>query len=209
MLKSMTNNPTPTRAEVSDIANAVLDGSDALMLSGETAIGKYPVEAVSMMTKVANEVECSTRTNVKDEGFHTISNTISRSIWQIAETMPLDKVVTMTKTGYTAKMITRFRLRQPILAVTCSKVVRNQLGLHYGVQPIQFDYERENDRVLVVAQMLHTNGILSVNENVLFTAGIRTSKPHTSNLIEIHTITRNSGLKEIIVLKASIIPLRI
>ena len=188
MLESMTNNPTPTRAEVSDVANAILDGTDTLMLSEETAVGKYPVEAVSMMTKIAEQVESSIHNKVKEEQFQNISNTISRSIWQIADTMPLDKVITMTKTGYTAKMITRFKLRQPIISVTASKIVRNQLMLYYGVQPIQFDYEEEKDRILSVAQMLHFKGILKESDNVLFTAGIRTTTPHSSNLIEIHMI---------------------
>ncbi|MDQ1281518.1 MAG: pyruvate kinase [Thermoproteota archaeon] len=188
MLESMTNNPTPTRAEVSDVANAMLDGTDTLMLSEETAIGKYPVEAVSMMTKIAEQVESSTHNNVREEQFQNISTTISRSIWQIAATMPLDKVVTMTKTGYTAKMIARFKLRQPIISVTASKIVRNQLTLYYGVQPIQLDYEAEKDRILSVAQMLHSKGILKKEDNTLFTAGIRTATPHSSNLIEIHMI---------------------
>lgn len=188
MLESMTNNPTPTRAEVSDVANAIFDGTDTLMLSEETAIGKYPVQAVSMMTKIAEKAEGSIKTKVREEKFRNISSTISRSIWQIAETMPLNKVITMTRTGYTAKVITRFKLRQPIIAITASKIVKNQLELYYGVQPIQFDYEKEKDRVLAVAQLLCSKGILREEDNVLFTAGIRTFKPHTSNLIEIHTI---------------------
>ncbi|MCJ7635468.1 pyruvate kinase, partial [Candidatus Bathyarchaeota archaeon] len=188
MLESMTNNATPTRAEVSDVANAILDGTDTLMLSEETAIGKYPVEAVSMMNKIAEQVEGSTRNKVKEEQFHNISSTISRSIWQIAEEMPLDIVVTMTRTGYTAKMITRFKLRQPIIAVTPDRIVKDQLKLYYGVQPIQFDYEGEKDRILAIGKMLHSKGILREEDNLLFTAGMRTSQPHTSNLIEIHTM---------------------
>jgi len=188
MLESMTNSSTPTRAEVSDVANAILDGTDTLMLSAETAIGKYPVESVSMMTRIAEQVEGSIQTKVKEEQFRNISSTVSRSIWQIAEMMPLDKVITMTRTGYTAKVITRFKLRQPIIAITASKIVKNQLELYYGVQPIQFDYEKEKDRILSVAQMLHSKGILREEDTAIFTAGIRTSRPHASNLIEIHTI---------------------
>ena len=188
MLESMTNSPTPTRAEVSDVANAILDGTDTLMLSGETAIGKYPEETVSMMTKIAKEVEDSIRTSMREEKYRNISSTVSKSIWQIAETMPLDKVITMTRTGYTPKVITRFKLHQPIIAVTVSKIVKNQLELYYGVQPIQFDYDKERDRVLSVAQMLHSKGILREEDTAIFTAGIRTSKPHASNLIEIHTV---------------------
>ena len=102
--------------------------------------------------------------------------------------MPLDKVITLTKTGYTAKMITRFKLRQPIIAITADRMVKRQLELYYGIRPIRYDYERGEDRVLSVAQMLHSRGVLNEEENALFTAGIRTSKPHTSNLIEIHTV---------------------
>jgi len=188
MLESMTSNPTPTRAEVSDIANAIIDGTDTVMLSEESAIGKYPVQAVSMMTKIAKQVEDSTRTNVRGEKFQNVSNTISRSISQIAETMPLNKVVTMTRTGYTAKMITRFRLHQPIISITTSKTVKNQLELYYGVQPLQFDYKKENDRVLAIAQLLYSKRILKKEDNALFTAAIRTNKSHSSNLIEIHTV---------------------
>jgi len=188
MLESMMNNPIPTRAEVSDVANAILDGADTLMLSGETAIGHYPVDVIYMMNKIAGEVERSTRTTVKEEEFRTISNTISRSIWQIANTMPLDKVVTMTRTGYTAKMISRFKLAQPIIVLTPDKVVRNQLELFYGTQSFYFDYESEEDRVLAVAHFLYSKEILNKDDMVLFTAGLRTSRPHSSNLIEIHTI---------------------
>jgi pyruvate kinase len=188
MLESMTHSPTPTRAEVSDVANAILDGTDTLMLSGETAIGKYPVAAVSMMSKIAQEVEDSIRTNMQEEPYRNISSTVSKSIWQIAETMPLDKVITITRTGYTPKVITRFKLRQPIIAITASKMVKNQLKLYYGVQSIEFDYEKEIDRVLSVAQLLHLKGILREEDTAIFTAGIRTAKPHASNLIEIHTI---------------------
>ena len=85
-------------------------------------------------------------------------------------------------------MITRFKLHQPIIAITASKIVKNQLELYYGVQPIQFDYKKEKDRILSVAQMLHSKEIHREEDTVIFTAGIRTSKPHTSNLIEIHTV---------------------
>ena len=195
MLDSMTSNITPTRAEVSDVANAILDGTDVLMLSAETAVGKYPVEAVSMMTRIAKSVEGSVQTRVKEEEFRNISSTVSRSIRQIAEAMSLSKVITMTRTGYTAKVITRFRLHQPIIAVTASRMVQKQLEMYYGVQSIQFDYEREADRILAVTQMLYSRGIVGKDETVLFTAGVRTSKPHASNLIEIHSVAELLELK--------------
>ncbi len=188
MLESMVRNPTPTRAEVSDVANAILDGSDVVMLSAETAIGKYPIESVSMMVKIAEQVESSVMSNVREEGFQNISTTISKSISQIAEAMPLDEVVTLTRSGYTAHMIARFKLRQPIIAVTLDKVVKRKLTLTYGVYPVYFDYEGERDRILAVAQMLHSQGILGEDDLVLFTAGFRTYQRHASNIIEIHTV---------------------
>lgn len=188
MLESMIETPTPTRAETSDVANAILDGSDALMLSGETSIGKYPVKTVAMMTKIAEQVETVTTNKVKAEAYQNISSAISWSIHEITEAMPINKIVTMTRTGYTARMISRFKLNQPIIAVTPSRIVRDQLNLTYGVEPLNFDYTTGKDMVLAVAQFLYSIKLVDEEDIILFTAGIRTTTPHTSNLIEIHKI---------------------
>ncbi len=108
----MMHQPNPTRAEVSDVANAILDGTDATMLSGETAVGEFPVESVAMMTRIALEVEKATKSSVKDRGFVNISDTVSWSIQRICQSMPLTKIVTLTRSGYTAKMISRFKIRR-------------------------------------------------------------------------------------------------
>ncbi len=188
MLDSMISKSTPTRAEVSDVANAIIDGTDVVMLSGETSIGKYPIKAVSVMAKIAKQAESLLVNKVKERKFYDISRTISRSVWQISETMPLNKVVTMTKTGYTARMIARFKLKQPIIAVTANRVVKNQLALVYGVFPLLFEYEEEKDKILSVAKTLCDRGVLEEDDIVLFTAGFRTYQKHSSNIIEIHTI---------------------
>ncbi len=188
MLDSMVSSKTPTRAEVSDVANAILDGTDVVMLSGETSIGDYPVEAVSTMTKIGEKVENQVTSKVEYEDYKNVSNIVSRSVQQIAGSMPLDKVVTMTTSGYTARMIARFRLKQPIIAVTASRAVKNRLELVYGVSPVLFDYEREEDRVLGTARELHSRGVLREEDTVLFTAGFRTTQKHASNLIEIHVV---------------------
>lgn len=188
MLDSMIINPAPTRAEVSDVANAILDGTDVVMLSGETAIGKHPVEAVSMMARIAKQTEEAVVNKVEAESYRNISSVISRSIWQLSDAMPLDKVVTITRTGYTAKMISRFKLKQPIIAVTSNNFVKRQLNLMYGVYPILFNYGVAKDRILAVAQMLYSKNLLSEEDIVLFTAGFRTSQKHSSNIIEIHTV---------------------
>ena len=188
MLESMINQPNPTRAEVSDVANAILDGSDAIMLSGETAIGQYPVEAVEMMTRIAYETEGAVKSKVEDTAFVNISDTVSRAIQRICQSMPLDKVITLTKSGYTAKMIARFKIAQPIIAVTPDRKVKKQLELTFGVQPVLFDYLNEKDKISAVANQLYTMHLLKDAETVLFTAGERTVMEHASNAIEIHKI---------------------
>jgi pyruvate kinase len=188
MLESMIENPRPTRAEISDVANAILDGSDVVMLSGETAIGKYPIEAVTMMTRIAEKTESSVISRVHEEQFQNISRSISRSIWQITKTMPIDKVVALTRSGYTARMITRFRLEQPIIAVTPSEISSRKLQLLYGVQPIRFDYMNKRDHIVSTAKMLFSKKYLQEEDIVLFSAGFRTYTTHASNLIEIHKV---------------------
>jgi pyruvate kinase len=188
MLESMVHQPNPTRAEVSDVANAILDGSDAVMLSGETAIGKYPVEAVEMMTRIATETEAAVKSKVEDTPFVNISDTVSRAIQRICQSMPLDKVITLTRSGYTARMIARFKIAQPIIAVTPDVQVKKQLELIFGVQPIVFDYLQSEDDISTVANYLYEKQLLKDKETVLFTAGERTTMEHASNAIEIHKI---------------------
>ncbi len=188
MLESMMRQPTPTRAEVSDVANAILDGTDAMMLSGETSIGKYPVESVSMMSRIARETETAASSHVEDGNFINISDTISKAVQRICQSMPVDKIVTLTRSGYTARMIARFRIAQPIIAVTPEKRVKKQLELVFGVYPVHIDYRNEKDRIIVVANKLHSMGLINDEDTVLFTAAFRTVMKHASNLIEIHNI---------------------
>jgi pyruvate kinase len=188
MLESMTHQPNPTRAEVSDVANAILDGTEATMLSGETAVGQYPVESVSMMSRIAKETEKAIVSHVKDEGFINISDTISEAVQKICQEMPVDKVITLTRSGYTARMISRFKLVQPIIAVTPDNRVKRQLELSFGVYPVHIDYLKEKDHILATANKLHSEGIIRDEDTILFTAAFRTSKQHSSNLIEIHDI---------------------
>ena len=188
MLESMIYQPTPTRAEVSDVANAILDGTDAVMLSGETSIGKYPVESVSMMSRIARETETAARSHVEDGKFINISDTVSKAVQRICQNMPVNKIVTLTRSGYTARMIARFRIVQPIIAVTPEKRVKKQLELVFGVYPVHIDYRNEKDRILAVANKLHSMGLIKDEDTVLFTAAFRTVMKHASNLIEIHNI---------------------
>jgi len=188
MLESMIHQPWPTRAEVSDVANAILDGSDAVMLSGETAVGEYPLEAVKMMSRIANETEKVVRSNVEDTSYLNISDTVSKAIQRICLSMPVHKVVTLTRSGYTARMIARFRIGQPVIAVAPDLKVKRQLELIFGVQPVLINYLEEKDRVTYVANQLCEMGIVGERETVLVTSAVRTRIKHASNSIEIHKI---------------------
>jgi pyruvate kinase len=189
MLESMIHQPAPTRAEVSDVANAILDGTDVVMLSGETAVGQYPVDAVEMMTRIAHATENTVKSHIEDYGtFMNISDTISKAIQRICQDMPVDKIITMTISGYTARMISRFKISQPIIAVTPKKKVKKQLELVFGVYPVQIDYQNEKDRVASVANQLHSMKLVDEADIALFTSGVRTTVKHSSNSIEIHKI---------------------
>ncbi|MFB0501642.1 MAG: pyruvate kinase [Candidatus Bathyarchaeia archaeon] len=193
MLESMMHRSTPTRAEVSDVANAILDGTDATMLSGETSIGNYPVESVLMMSRIAKETETAVRSHVEDREFINISDAISKSIQRTCQNMPIDKIVTLTRSGYTAKMIARFKVVPPIIAVTPEKRIKKQLELVFGVYPIQMDYRKEEDRILAVAKKLRSMNLINDEDTVLFTAASRTITKHASNLIEIHNVRELMG----------------
>ena len=110
--------------------------------------------------------------------------------------MPVDKVVTLTKSGYTARMISRFKIPQPIIAVTPDKRVKKQLELAFGVYPVHIDYLKEDDHIVATASQLHSMGHIRDQDTILFTAAFRTTKPHSSNLIEIHNIGELAQLTE-------------
>jgi pyruvate kinase len=188
MLESMINQPNPTRAEVSDVANAIIDGSDAIMLSEETAAGQYPVEAVEMMTRIANETEKAVKSKVEDMPYINISDTVSRAINDVCQNMPIHKVIPLTQSGYSARMIARFKIAQPIIAVTSEIKVKKQLELIFGVYPVLINYNEEKDRISAVANQLHKMHLVDDEETVLFTEGVRTTMEHASNSIEIHNI---------------------
>jgi pyruvate kinase len=158
------------------------------MLSGETAVGKYPVESVAMMSRIAAEVEKAAQNRVEEEGFVNISDAVSKAILRLCRTMPVDKVVTLTRSGYTARMIARFRLSQPVVAVTQDDRVKRQLELVFGVYPVKIEYREHKDRIRHVADSLLSMNLINAEDIVLFTAASRTLAKHASNLIEIHKI---------------------
>jgi pyruvate kinase len=189
MLHTMVENPQPTRAETSDVANAILDGADVVMLSGESAIGKYPAEAVRTMTRIAVEVESHLPLKPLDEEIHEkVPLAISKAVTSIIETINIDKIVVATHTGYTAMLISNFRICKDIIAITDDPKIRRKLHLVYAVQPIYHRSFREKDRILDIARYCHKDGLVGKNDIVLFTAGVYTDKP-TTNIVQIHRMS--------------------
>jgi pyruvate kinase len=188
MLESMMYASTPIRAEVSDVANGILDGTDATMLSGETLIGMYPVESVSMMSRIAQETESAAKGHVEPGSFVNISDAVSYAVQRICQNMPINKIVTLTRSGCIARMISRFRNKQEIIAFTPEERVMKQFELVFGVYPVHMNYGEEKDRIVAVANNLRSMSLINDEDTILFTAAFRTILKHSSNLIEIHNI---------------------
>ena len=186
MLKSMVASNHPTRAETSDVANAILDGADSVMLSEETAMGAFPVESVTEISKIAREVEPRIDRHVELHTSSHVSDSISFAVYEMCRSLNVDKIVTLTVSSYTTRMIARFRPTIPIIAVTNNPVVRNQMELHFGVIPVLIDKRPRQDEILHTALACYKKGLLKKNDRVIFAAKLFTSKPKISNVLQVH-----------------------
>lgn len=194
MLDSMMRNPRPTRAEVTDVSNAVYDGSDAIMLSGETAAGKYPVESVEMMRSIAltteNSVEFNNRLEQKKKQKEAnITNAISHATCMVARELSAKAIVTATTSGYTARMVSSFRPGCNIIAGTHKEIVRRQLSLVWGVVPIMLREATATDELIeeAVSGSLEA-GWISSGDVVVITAGVPVSQTGATNLIKVQLV---------------------
>jgi pyruvate kinase len=194
MLESMIKNAMPTRAEVADVANAILDGTDAVMLSGETAIGRYPVETVRMMANVVMATEaCQTLQvsyrRIEDRGQFTLSEAISQSTAQIAWDLQPAAIVVCTDSGLTGRAVSRFRPSVPIVAATPHAEVARQLTLSWGVIPTLLEPITTTDDLIkhAFAAVVATN-IAKRGEQVIITAGIPFGDASTTNLLLVQVI---------------------
>lgn len=194
MLESMVRNPRPTRAEITDIAHAIQDGTDAIMLSAETAVGKYPVAAVAIMSQVAKRIEASLQYGrilaSKEIGtFPNVADAISHATCQIALDLKVVAVISSTQSGSTARMVAKYRPQAPIIATTPSAKVVQQLTLVWGVYPIMVSPASDIDTMLdtsVAAAKQH--GFIKQGDLVVITAGVRTGVPGSTNLLKVHYI---------------------
>jgi pyruvate kinase len=189
MLQSMVDSPKPTRAEISDVANAILDGTDCVMLSEESAKGRYPVESVKAMSDIALEIEMHQHPlkPLDEEAHDSISHAISKAVTSIIETADVDKIVVATHSGYTAMLISNFRMRKDIIALTDSDRTCRKMNLVYAVNPVCHSYFKQKDRVIEIAKFCHKNNLVSKKDLVLFTAGLYNKKP-TTNIVQLHKI---------------------
>lgn len=195
MLESMINNPRPTRAEITDVANAIYDGTSAIMLSGETAMGKHPVEAVKTMALIAKTTEddidyveqfemLSPRGAKRD-----ITSAISHATVTTAHDLNASAIITVTKSGTTARQISKFRPECPIISATTSDKVRRQNNLSWGVIPVMCEEKSNTDELFQHAvDVAVKTGIIGRGDVVVITAGIPLGQSGTTNMLKVHEV---------------------
>ncbi|MFV1883548.1 MAG: pyruvate kinase [Balneola sp.] len=196
MLDSMITNPRPTRAESSDVANAVLDGTDAVMLSGETAAGKYPMEAVNVMDRICRKIEerrlqlyNSLEYRKPDLREKQIIESIAFSCIAMADNVEAKVISTITHSGNTARRIAKFRPKAPIFAFTESQKVRRQLNLVWGVQSVRLDELFDTDKsVKLMEHYLEDRGMVKSGHRIIIATGMPTAKRGRTNMIKVSTI---------------------
>ncbi len=196
MLDSMIHNPRATRAESSDVANAVLDGTDAVMLSGETAAGDYPVESIKTMDKICRSVENNAPHIYNSLSYRKpewkekqVIESLAYSCVVLAENVEAKVISTITHSGSTARRIAKFRPRVPIVAFTESDEVRRQLGLVWGVRPVKMDEIFDTDKsVKVMERYLNEHGLVNKGERAIIATGMPIAKKGRTNMIKVSTI---------------------
>ena len=194
MLESMIKSPVPTRAEVSDIANAILDGTDAVMLSEETTLGDYPLEAVKVMTRVALDIEHNypsrELSSQKERGERSVTDSITSSVVKTAHDIGAKAIVALTKTGYTSRMISRHKPIVPIVAATSDNITFNQLNISFGCLPLLVDnYNDVSNVKKIVKSFCLKNKIAKRGDKIVFVAcATSDNKDPSANMILVETI---------------------
>lgn len=194
MLDSMIRNPRPTRAEVSDVANAVFDGTSCVMLSGETASGKYPLEAVETMVDTIRAAEQATDywerfQSVQFQPGRSINEAVTHTCCLTAMDLAADAILTPTQTGHSARMISRFRPACPIVALTTTERARRQLAISWGVRPLLAGYVDSTDRLFsMCVQTALKEGAVESGQTVVITAGVPIGRAGSTNLIKAQVV---------------------
>lgn len=192
MLESMTSSPIPTRAEASDVANAILDGADVVMLSGETAAGQFPLETVRMMTAIARETEplvARQPAPAGDAGLPGVAEAVISGVLAMTVDLQPRAIVAYTHSGSTARLLAKRRPAVPIIALTSCETVSRQGALYYGCVPLQAPTITQTDQIFGLAdELLIAGGHAAAGERVIIVAGLPFNKPGTTNLIHVHEV---------------------
>jgi pyruvate kinase len=193
MLETMIDHPYPTRAEVSDIANAIYDGTDAVMLSAETSSGKYPVEAARMMSRIAAEAEQSIRgrgyTEPPTPRAPTYTEIAADMAYRAAKMQGAKAIIVFTSSGGSARLVSRYRPPVPIFAFTASPAVARQLSIIYGIRPVLSPDPTETDEMIkIMDRILLEGGWLKEGDSVVFVAGQPIGRSGSTNLVKLHRI---------------------
>jgi pyruvate kinase len=194
MLESMIESSRPTRAEVADVANAILDGSDAVMLSAETAVGNHPVEAVATMRRIARAVEGSSRYRDMPrpswrDSEPDSANAVAMAAVHVAEALNISKIVCFTETGRTTRLVTRYRPQAEIISLSPHLSTVNQMAVLSGARPILFQREPSlEDMIYMACEMLVVRGLADYGDSVVFVAGVPPGVARTTNVMKVHRV---------------------
>ena len=194
MLDSMIVNPRPTRAEISDVANAIYDGTSAIMLSGETAAGAYPVEALKTMSAIAERTETENHARVEylteaTNGKISVSDATAHAACLTAKDVNAAAIVTVSESGTTARLLSKYRPQQPIIACVMKEQVQRQLSLSWGITPLMMSLAHSTDELIEMSTALaKENGYLHNGELAVVTAGVPVGVSGTTNMIKIHMV---------------------
>lgn len=189
MLRSMVDSPRPTRAEVTDVANAILDGSDAIMLSEETAIGRYPVETVRMMSRIAADIERSVRFRDWPTASSSCQEAVARAACQMAQDVGAGAIITCTQSGSTTRHVAKHRPSQPILALSPDDQTCRRLALVWGALPLRIEPSDSQEALEQQAlELVRRTGIIAAGASVVITAGLPLHESGTTNMIKVETV---------------------
>ncbi len=195
MLDSMMTNPRPTRAEISDVANAIYDGTSAIMLSGETAAGKYPVESVRTMEAIASRTEEDIRyynrfkSRQTGEGRLAVTDAVAHATCTTAMEIGADAIITVTRSGETARMLCKYRPQTPIVACVMDEQTSRQLNLSWGVSPICMEYANSTDEMIEKSvDAAQEKGLVNDGDIVVITAGVPVGVSGTTNMLKAHLV---------------------
>ncbi len=196
MLESMIENPQPTRAEASDVANAILDGTDCVMLSGETAVGKYPVQSVEFMARIAKQAETSVNPWPPDEDVSGPDESVAHAACRAAQEQCANAIVTFTQSGSTALLVSKHRPRMSIIAPTPFEGVARKISLYWGVSPVILRPKKTTDDMITSVERIMLNQKLAKpHDLIVITAGVPIGVAGSTNMMKIHRVGEVKGLE--------------